>query len=232
MTAPLTYVEDVAEGLALEAAAFGAQDAVTCLWSPRRRALVCPKSLRRTPGFDAAKRNSAMRGWPLHLRPTGGGAVPQGPGVLNLALAFTADRTFTIEDGYRLITRIIQGAIPAGWATGATPNSFCDGTWNLSLNGRKVVGTAQRVRPLGSGQRRILAHALILVDCDLVAGAAAVDAFHRDLSLGPIDERVHTTVDRAIPSLRDPMNTIAASLNEIAQRGILRGTQNWGREAA
>ncbi|MBT0958420.1 hypothetical protein IV417_13605 [Alphaproteobacteria bacterium KMM 3653] len=232
MTAPLAYVEGVAEGLALEAAAFASQGAVTCLWSPRRRALVCPASLRRRPGFDMAIRNSAMRGWPLHLRTTGGGAVPQGPGVLNLALAFDADRRFTIEDGYRLITRIIQGAIPAGWSTGATPSSFCDGAWNLSLNGRKVVGTAQRIRPLGNGMRRILAHALILVEGDLAAGAAAVDAFHRDLSLGPIDAGVHTTLDRAIPSLRDPMNTLAASLNEIAQRDILRATQHSGRHAA
>lgn len=232
MNAPLTYVEGIAEGLALEAAAFAAQGAVTCLWSPRRRALVCPASLRLKPGFETAKRNSATRGWPLHLRPTGGGAVPQGPGVLNLALAFTADRTFSIEDGYRLITRIIQNAIPAGWATGATPNSFCDGAWNLSLNGRKVVGTAQRIRPVGNGQRRILAHALILVEGDLAAGAAAVDAFHRDLSLGPIDAGVHTTLDRAIPSQREPMNTLAASLNEIAQRDILRATQHLGRRAA
>lgn len=232
MNAPLTYVPGVAEGLALESAAFAAQGAVTCLWSPRRRALVCPASLRRAPGFDVAKRNSTARGWPMHLRPTGGGAVPQGPGVLNLALAFTADRTFTIEDGYRLITQIIQGVIPAGWTTGATPNSFCDGAWNLSLNGRKVVGTAQRVRPQGHGQRRILAHALILVEGDLSAGAAAVGAFHRDLSLGSIDAGVHTTLDRAIPPLRDPMNTLIASLNEIAQRDILRATQHSGRRAA
>ncbi len=232
MNASLEYVEGVAEGLALEAAAFSAQDPVTCLWSPRRRALVCPKNLRRKPGFDAAKRNSAERGWSLHLRPTGGGAVPQGPGVLNLALAFTADRTFTIEDGYRLITQMIQDAIPTGWTTGATPNSFCDGAWNLSLNGRKVVGTAQRIRPVGNGQLRILAHALILVEGDLAAGAAAVDAFHRNLSLGAIDVGVHTTLGRTIPSLRDPMNTLAASLSEIAQRDILRATQHLGRRAA
>ena len=81
-------------------------------------------------------------------------------------------------------------------------------------------------------QRRILAHALILVEGDLAAGAAAVDAFHRDLSLGPIDENVHATLDGAIPSLRDPMNTLAASLNEIAQRDILRATQHLGRRAA
>lgn len=158
--------------------------------------------------------------------------MPQGPGVLNLALAFTADQKFTIEDGYRLITQIIMDAVPAGWNTGPTPNSFRDGAWNLSLTGRKVVGTAQRIRPVGNGQHRILAHALIMVEGDLAAGAAAVDAFHRDLSLGAIDVGVHTTLDGAMPSLRDPMNTLAASLSEIAKRDILRATLHLGRRAA
>ena len=85
---------------------------------------------------------------------------------------------------------------------------------------------------LAMGSAAFLAHALILVEGDLAAGAAAVDAFHRDLSLGPIDENVHATLDGAIPSLRDPMNTLAASLNEIAQRDILRATQHLGRRAA
>jgi lipoate-protein ligase A len=151
---------------------------------------------------------------------------------LNLALAFFADRTFTIEDGYRLITGTIQDAIPADWTTGATPNSFCDGAWNLSLKGRKAVGTAQRVRPLGNGQRRILAHALILVEGDLAAGAAAVDAFHRDLSLGPIDAGVHTTLDRTIPMPGDPITTLAAALKDIAQRDIQGATQHSGCPAA
>ncbi|MEQ6202279.1 hypothetical protein ABMC88_04420 [Sulfitobacter sp. HNIBRBA2951] len=73
---------------------------------------------------------------------------------------------------------------------------------------------------------------LTYVEGDLAARAAAVDAFHRDLSLGPIDAGALTTLDRAIPSLRDPMNTLAASLNEIAQRDILRAIQHSGRSAA
>lgn len=224
MSSTLNHVGGVADGLALEAEAFTAEGVSICLWSPRRRALVCPANLRRKPGFDDARRNSAARGWPLHLRPTGGGAVPQGPGALNLALAFTAGRTFTIDDGYRLITQIIRNAIPAPWTTGATPNSFCDGAWNLSLSDRKVVGTAQRVRPIGGGQRRILAHALILVEGDVVEGAGAVGAFHGDLGLGPIEADVHTTLNEIAAAPPMEMELLASALDTSARSEIARVT--------
>ncbi|THH37278.1 hypothetical protein E4Z66_10175 [Aliishimia ponticola] len=220
----LKAVDGVADGLALEADAFGGQGATVCLWSARRRALVCPANLRRKPGFDAARQQAAARGWPVYLRPTGGGAVPQGPGVLNLALAFNAGRTFTIEDGYRLLTQIIRDAIPADWTTGATPNSFCDGAWNLALSGRKVVGTAQRLRPIGGGRRRVLAHAMIMTDGDVATGAAAVGAFHHDLGLGPIEAGVHTTLSEMLPALAEQMSGVAASLEDAALREIMRAT--------
>ncbi|WP_069301755.1 lipoyl protein ligase domain-containing protein [Neptunicoccus sediminis] len=224
MNSALTPVDSAADGLALEAAAFAADGLVICLWSPRRRALVCPANLRRREGFDRARHRSAANGWPVYLRPTGGGAVPQGPGVLNLALAFTAHQRFTIEDGYRLITRVICDAIPAGWTTGATPYSFCDGAWNMSLTDRKVVGTAQRIHPIGGGRRRILAHALILVKGDIAAGAAAVGGFHRDLGLGPVKAGVHTTLESVLPTPRDPVQTLAVSLHDRAQQEIARPT--------
>ncbi|PLS21198.1 lipoyl protein ligase domain-containing protein [Neptunicoccus cionae] len=232
MNSAFTPVDSAADGLALEAAAFAADGPVIRLWTPRRRALVCPANLRRSEGFDKARHRSAANGWPVYLRPTGGGAVPQGPGVLNLALAFTADRKFTIEDGYRLITRVICDAIPAGWTTGATPYSFCDGAWNMSLTDRKVVGTAQRIRPIGGGRRRILAHALILVEGDIPAGAAAVGAFHRDLGLGPVKAEVHTTLETALPTPRATVKSLAASLYIAARREVIRVTPHSGSLAA
>ncbi|WP_341864088.1 hypothetical protein [Gymnodinialimonas sp. 57CJ19] len=224
MSSTLHVVGGVADGLALEAEAFTSDGVAVRLWSPRRRALVCPANLRRKPGFYDGRRNSAARGWPLHLRPTGGGAVPQGPGALNLALAFTAGRTFTIDDGYRLITQVIRSAIPAPWTTGATPNSFCDGAWNLSLFDRKVVGTAQRVRPIGGGQRRILAHALILVEGDVAEGASAVGAFHGDLGLGPIEADVHTTLNATNTTPPWEMEVLASALDASARSEIARVT--------
>ena len=220
----LQRVDGVADGLALEAEALIANEAATCLWTARRRAIVCPENLRRKPGFDAALRNAAARGWPVHLRPTGGGAVPQGPGVLNLALAFTASQRFTIEDGYRLITGIIREAVSEDLRAGATPNSFCDGAWNLSYLGQKIVGTAQRLRPIGGGRRRVLAHALILVEGDVAAGAAAIDAFHTDLTLPPIVAEAHTTLAEALGPDVPGADDLAEALEREAGRALCEVT--------
>ena len=216
MTGPLHVVETGAEGLALEREAFVSDDTEIRLWTARQRALVCPASMRRLPGFAAAKARTAGRGWPLYLRPTGGGAVPQGAGVLNLALGFTRGHDFTIEDGYRLVTQIIRDAVSFDLMPGATPKSFCDGAWNLAVSGRKVVGTAQRLRPLSGGRRRILVHALILAKDDIAPGTAAVGMFHRDLGLGPVSVQAHTTLEEAFPELRSAAEELASRLHNEA----------------
>ncbi len=197
MKEALQWVGDVAEGLALEAEMFTASEALVNLWSAETEALVCPRAYRTRPGFELAVSRSGERGWPVHQRRTGGGTVPQGPGVLNLSFAVTVGRGFTIEAGYLLVTRIIRsvtGELGLMAHTGATPGSFCDGTWNLSLDGRKFVGTAQRWRSRGGGRSRMLAHALILAEGEIAPGAEAVDAFHADLGLDPVRSEVHTTL--------------------------------------
>ncbi|MFD2741593.1 hypothetical protein ACFSUD_18670 [Sulfitobacter aestuarii] len=198
----------VAEGLLLEAEAFGESGPQVRLWTAETPALVCPAAFCRKLGFEAAARNSAARGWPLYLRPTGGGVVPQGPGVLNVALAFIAGRDFGIEAGYRLITDVIRAALgPVGprLVTGPTQDSFCDGCWNLSVSGQKLVGTAQRIRPAGGGARRVLAHALILLEGDLAPGVEAVNGLHAEVGLPPVVGRAHTTLAAFMgPDAPDP----------------------------
>ncbi len=220
MSGPLLWMADVAAGLALEAEALAAKDPLVCLWTARAPALVCPAAFRHRPGFDEAALRSAERGWPVHLRPTGGGVVPQGRGVLNLELAFTAGREFSIEAGYRLLTDVIRDALAphhTDLTSGAIPNSFCDGAWNLSIRGQKVVGTAQRIRPQGSGQRRILAHALILTDGEIASGTGAVNALHDDLDLPPVATEAHTTLAKAFgPNMADPA-TFAGRLEASAK---------------
>ena len=215
MSAVLHDVADVAAGLALEADAFAAVETQALVWTTQTPALVCPASYRRKPGFAAAIAQSQAQGWPVYQRPTGGGAVPQGPGVSNLAIAFTADRGFGIEDGYRLITDVICAAAARELTAGATVGSFCDGAWNLSLHGQKIVGTAQRIRPLKNGLRRILAHALILTDSDVQPGAAAVNRFHKALGLPPVLAVAHTTMRRAF-------GTDAANPETLAQKLVAR----------
>lgn len=196
---PLVRFPTAAEGIAAELALpIGG----ALIWEAGSRAIVLPQVLSHRPGFDGAATASAARGWPLLLRGSGGGAVPQGPGTLNLALCQRVGER-SIDDIYRDLCAPIRRVLAAQGLSaepGATPDSFCDGSFNLAIAGRKIVGTAQRWRA-GEGGRRALAHALILFDPALDAGVAAVDALHRDLGLAPIRRDVHATIRDFRPAL-------------------------------
>lgn len=207
----LRNVPDAAAGLAFERDLFDAVGPQVGLWTAAQDGLVCPGAYQKRTGFDEAARRSAERGWPVHLRPTGGGTVPQGHGIDNIALAFNAPEAMTIDDVYRLLTRTIQeGLGPAARSleTGAIANSFCDGAWNLAYGGRKLVGTAQRWRPRRGTTARVLAHALILTKDTFQEGAEAVAAFHKDLGLSPVDPAVHISLEEAIGVTELPVKVI------------------------
>lgn len=219
MTGVLKEFSDAREGLAFEADLLNARQPVAGVWTSKANMLVCPFSYRRKPGFRAAAVASSGDGWPVLLRPTGGGAVPQGAGVLNLAVALTVPRGFGIAGGYRLITGIVRralGDVGSIMTAGPTPGSFCDGDWNLSIAGKKVVGTAQRWRPIGAGRSRVLAHALILAGGGIKARVEAVSAFNRAICLGPVLAKAHTTLERVQGGTRPEMAKLARELHAVA----------------
>jgi len=172
-------VATAAEGLAAEMAMLGAvaagqAPASAFLWSARAPGLVLPERLTRSDRFAAAAGDCAAAGWPVTARRTGGGITPQGPGVLNVALAFQVApcKARTIRQSYDAICTPLTQALGAlGIAATPAPvsGSFCDGDFNLAVAGRKIAGTAQRWR----GQT-CLAHALILTDIALAPAVAAV----------------------------------------------------------
>ena len=204
----LTEVADAAEGLALEHELFCGAGPLVAMWRAQADGLVCPSAYDRRDGFAAGCAASATRGWPVVTRPTGGGTVPQGPGVVNLVMAFNAPADASIEDCYRMLTDVIRGGFGAHGArmvAGDTPGSFCDGAWNLSVDGQKIVGTAQRWRPKRGAAPRGFTLALILVDNSFDAGARAVDGFHGDLDLGPVVPQAHTSVRAAFGMAEAPV---------------------------
>lgn len=209
MTTGLRLVRDASEGLALEATLFDAVDCGVLVWSPKQRSIVCPASLIRKHGLET---RAEFEGWPIISRPTGGGAVPQGPGVLNLAICYRVAPGTTIENGYSVLTQTLCEALPE-WnlEPGPIASSFCDGGWNLSSGGKKVVGTAQRWRPLPDGGFRVLAHAAVLVSGDVQSDARVIAALHRFADLSPINPDAHET-------LFGLKTTREATMPEIADR--------------
>ncbi len=173
-------------------------------------------------------REFAARGWPVALRRSGGGVVPQGPGLLNLSLASRVEAPpASFDRVYAHLCAVLARAL-AGLGIDARPRavegSFCDGRWNLAVGVRKIAGTAQYWRR-GGGQQAVLAHALLLVDADVELLTARANEFEAALgSQRRYRADAHTTVAAEMrgeaadlwPLLR---RHIAAALEAETSRG-------------
>lgn len=120
-------------------------------------------------------------GGKIMVRASGGGLVPQGPGIWNLSLVWPVRDAMQPDTGeiYRfLCSRLIDAFRELGIfaESGPVNGSFCDGRFNLAVGGRKLVGTAQAWKRIQL-QQIVLAHAVILVDVDPVQLAAAANTF-------------------------------------------------------
>jgi lipoate-protein ligase A len=176
----------LAEGMALEAewmaGAAATGRAAAHLWQGAP-GLVAPRSVTQEPGWAAA----AAR-FPVQVRSSGGGLVPQGPGIWNLSLAWPAgSATPTGTDAlYRSLCEELAAAFARlGLHTEAqaVEGSFCDGRYNLAAAGRKLVGTAQSWRRVDK-RPVVLVHALVVVTADPEAITARANAFEAALGSG------------------------------------------------
>lgn len=206
-----------------------------CIWASEQ-GLVVPRSYQNHAGFTAACERYAREGWPISVRQSGGGIVPQGPGIVNLSLAYGVDGKPMdhSEDAYKLICRIIQDALDE-YGIASTPQavegSFCDGRYNLAVidqgQPRKIAGTAQvwrRQKMQGSDgyQQVVLVHALILAHLDVVAATERATGFEQaigtDKRYDP--QRVASIADLCAPDdpRRDdfPENLTASLTRKIA----------------
>ncbi len=153
----------------LDSAAVG--DAAACVWEPFA-SLVVPSTYQRYERFPMLCERYERRGWPVYVRRTGGGLVPQDRGVVNLSLAWRTQTGMAAgtTQVYRALCHLLQDAVaPFGIELDAqaVSGSFCDGRFNLAKDGRKVAGTAQYWQRLGKTEHVVLAHACLMVRADL-----------------------------------------------------------------
>lgn len=164
-----------------------------------KQGLVAPMSYQRNTNLAEVCADFASRGWPVRLRRSGGGVVPQGSGILNLSLAKPCAGTpgELAENIYAGLCQVLRGALAGlgiNAATHAVSGSFCDGRFNLAVHSardnisRKIAGTAQYWRHAGK-QHAVLAHALIIVDAEPAMLAAEANRFETALGSGKHYER-------------------------------------------
>ncbi|MDQ3204729.1 MAG: lipoate--protein ligase family protein, partial [Pseudomonadota bacterium] len=128
---------------------------------------------------------------PVLLRETGGEPVPQSASTINIALVYAPPRSEgdqnRIEAAYRrLCEPICQLLDELGGVSslGEVAGAFCDGRFNVNLDGRKMVGTAQRWRQSKGGSRPVgLVHGALLLDDERESMVAAVNRFNEACGL-------------------------------------------------
>jgi lipoate-protein ligase A len=170
-----------------------------------------------TAGWVVPRRTIALPGWAevaarygvaLQVRRSGGGLVPQGPGIWNLSLAWPAGSA-TPADMHAIYAALCDALAAAFARLGvtATPaavqGSFCDGRWNLAVQGRKLAGTAQAWRSFGARQV-VLAHAVIVVGADPAELTERANALESEFGRGrPYRADALTSLAREAPQIED-----------------------------
>ncbi len=133
------------------------------------------------PRYQAACEQLAAEGWPVHVRDSGGTAVPHGAGILNLSLMLPRTTT-DLAHYYRLLGAPLIALLGEYGLAGSydfVPGSFCDGQYNLVIGGRKVTGTAQRwLAPGQDHQGAVLAQAMLLVAGNVDEGTLMASRFY------------------------------------------------------
>ena len=203
------------------------------VWQARRALIVTAREAR-MPGFAQASAALAARETPVLVRESGGGAVILGPGVIVLSLVdvLGADESGApapIFRGFESLRSVVEQAL-APWncrvAFGSVRSSYCDGRYNLTLGGRKFAGTAQRHR--AGANHAVLAHAAVMVDCDVAEHLACIARFLGSCGLeGRFDPASCLTVRDAAHGAR--FDDVWRSLESAVDQWL---TVRWGSAAA
>ncbi|GAA0817588.1 lipoate--protein ligase A [Colwellia asteriadis] len=146
----------------------GEVDQCLLLWQSKQPTLVLPAG-KKWPESTQLTQGLLAEGWQLYSRKTGGAPVPQCPGIINLShLYIWSDQTsYSITQAYENLCTVLQQFFQQFGLSSqvrATKDSYCDGDYNINLNGKKIVGTAQRVILKKGGGKIVLAQAFILID--------------------------------------------------------------------
>lgn len=176
------------------------------------------RSWARTPRCPVTRVRSnswSVTGWPVITPTTGGAAVPQGPGCLQLSMLLPHSRAlaYSLEDVYQLLCHPLSltlGHKVIHPDLGSVADAFCDGRFNLMVGGRTISGTAQiwRAAVAGHWNRRegyVLAHASLFVDMNKRSATDAVNRFY-DLAGGKthFGQEAVTTVRDCLHRHRQP----------------------------
>jgi lipoate-protein ligase A len=218
---------DIAEEMALLEDVLARPDrGVLRLWrtSP---CLVVTSLLAQRKEFTAAAEASAQRGWPVVVRRTGGGPVPQTAGTLNVSLAYATprDQTPGIDAAFRHFADAMLSALQScgvSAVVGEIEGSCCPGRYDIAIptdeRSKKIIGIAQRRRQGTTGGAKdgallsaVLVHAMVWVEGEL---NPEIDQLERFLE----EAGARTTFRRAVMGTLQAISGVSADVFEAALR--------------
>ena len=190
------------------------------------KSMIVPRGMPSRICFAEAVAAMTARGFPVYERDTGGDLTPQSPGMVNLSMVFRLDGASpNIKDAYlRLVQPVVEflrHRYDLAADVCAVPGAFCDGAYNISYQGKKLAGTAQRWRLIGgegtSRQAAVLGHVAFMADVDL---KPAIDALNEFYAVAGIDRHIElekhiTLADIARRNSADPA-LVAEELSRFA----------------
>jgi len=186
--------------------------------------LIVPKSLTRAAQFRNACDDLSQSGWPVFVRRTGGGVTPHGAGILNISLAYALDVSEqpSIRGVYEMFCSpllALMSGLGCEAESGAVPGSFCDGAYNIVVDGKKVMGTAQRWTRVRSNVSRqiVFAHAMLLVNADIQSGVRAVNKLSEACDMeNVVLAKKHVNINQLVDNTNQSVDqhTIVSTLKE------------------
>ncbi|WP_040951269.1 lipoate--protein ligase family protein [Gorillibacterium massiliense] len=103
---------------------------------------------RRLPEAVRAMNTLRGQGYEVAVRNSGGAAVPLDPGVVNLSIIIpNPGKSLDFRDDFTIMVDLIKGALMANGVhveAGEITGAYCPGDFDLSIQGRKFCGIAQR----------------------------------------------------------------------------------------
>lgn len=156
------------------------------------------------------------KGFRTVLRNSGGAAVPLDAGVLNLSLILPApDWASDIHAGFEAMAELVRAMLApyhVKMDIGEVSGSFCPGDFDLSINGRKFAGLAQRRR-----KGAVSVQAFLIVEGDGGGRARLIQNFYEKAAGAPED--IHPEVlEHTVTSLSEaigPSVTCRALMRQL-----------------
>lgn len=197
------------------------------IWEPVENVIVLPASSKwkATPELIY---QMEKHGWQVEQRKTGGSPVPQSTGIFNLSLVYPwpSSLELSMNKTYQILIDILTqwlSKYEIVAETGEVKGAYCNGAYNLSINNKKIIGTAQRVSRTNADsnkkQTAVLAHAFILIDPNISNLVDAVNQCYLKFGFSEVFSK------RAMTSLAENLGDIPVNYKKLAN-DLYQSTQS------